>query len=276
MAENARSIVVVAFGVGALAGAVGAVALRSDQPGPAKTEATATVLPHREDESLMAANSRLVNALQECNRRIAQLQTRPVASAPVEAAAPSAAPAPTPAPVASAERRGPYSREDWEKFAQQGIVPYRIPCMNESAPAPAVEGAPENANAVREVYAGSNRRVLAHMAPLCASAVGNQAEKLGPSGCLKAIIDYARKDDPARLRATLVRVAEINSGKVAPSSPTTGVDPIEALLLGITAEAKALHADLAARLGPEEADRAANARGVCSERGFVTATGDAP
>jgi hypothetical protein len=225
----------------------------------------------------MAANTRLVSALHDCNRRLAQLETRPVNSADA-AAVPSAPPppppvAPAPAPAASVDRRGPYSREEWEKFAQQGIVPYRIPCMNEAANA-APEGLGENANAVREIYASSNRRLLAQMAPLCASAVGVAAERLGPSGCLRAVIDYARKDNTAKLRETLARVDEINSGKLAPPSPLTGIDTIEALLLGITAETKALQADLAARFGADEADRMLSARGVCSERGFVTATGD--
>jgi hypothetical protein len=262
-----------------IAGAVGTALLRSEPPAPATPEASSPP-PRREDDSLMAANTRLVSSLQDCNRRLVQVDARPPPSAcvcpsaaPAASAAPSAAPPPPPAPAASTDRRGPYSRDEWEKFAQQGIVPYRIPCVNEAtAPPPAALG--ENATAVREMYAASNRRVLAQMAPLCASAVGEAAERLGPSGCLKAIIDYARKDNADRLRQTLARVDEINSGKLAPPSPSTGVDTIEALLLGITAESKALHGDLSSRLGPEEADRVYNARGPCSERGFVTSTGE--
>jgi hypothetical protein len=276
MAERSRRHVAVAFGVGAIAGVVGAALVRSEPP-PAPTPEASTPPPRREDDSLMAANTRLVSSLQDCNRRLVQLDARPTASACVcpSAAPPASAAPPPPPPTASArtDRRGPYSREDWEKFAQQGIVPYRIPCANEAA-APLPEGLGENAYPVRELYAASNRRVLAQMAPLCASAVGEAAERLGPNGCLKAIIDYARKDNAERLRQTLVRVDEINSGKLAPPSPLTGVDTIEALLLGITAESKALHTDLSARLGPDEADRVYNARGPCSERGFVTSTGE--
>jgi hypothetical protein len=277
MAERSRRHVAVAFGVGVIAGVVGAIALRSEPP-PAPTPPEASSPPpRREDDSLMAANTRLVSSLQDCNRRLAQVDARPTPSACVcPSALPavaSAPPAPPPAPAASTDRHGPYSRDEWEKFAQQGIVPYRVPCANE-ATAPPPTGLGENATAVREMYAASNRRVLAQMAPLCANAVGEAAERLGPSGCLKAIIDYARKDNADRLRQTLVRVDEISSGKLAPPAPTTGVDTFEALLLGINSESKALHADLSSRLGPDEAARVYNAGGPCSDRGFVTSTGE--
>jgi hypothetical protein len=286
MIFHARSHFVLTLGVGVAAGVLGTLALRGERPRSSATPETSTASPaaRREDDSLMAANTRLVSSLQECNRRLAQIEARPPvqveAAAPASASAAPSASAPAPAPVASTDRRGPYSRDDWERFAQQGIVPYRIPCMNEAAPSatdreadrPAVPE--QHGEAVREMYASSNRRVLAHMAPLCASAVGEAAERLGPGGCLRAIIDYARRDNADRLRQTLVRVAEISSGKLAPPPPSAGTDPIEALLLGVTAEAKALHTDFAVRFGTDEADRMFNARGVCSERGFVTAATD--
>jgi hypothetical protein len=287
MAETARSHVVLAFGVGVLAGALSAVALRSDKKPAATTLETRDPSPPplREDDSLMAANSRLVSSLQDCNRHLAQIESRAAqaaeAATPAPAAPSASAPPPAPAVSARTDHNGPYSREEWEKFAQQGIVPYRLPCANEAAPPsqdresdrPAVPE--QNGQAVRDMYAASNRRVLAHMAPLCASAVGVAAERMGPAGCLRAIIDYARKDNPDRLRQTLSRVDEINSGRLAPPPPSQGLDPIEALLLGITSESKALHTDLSVRFGPDEGDRMFNARGLCSERGFVTATGDA-
>ena len=147
-------------------------------------------------------------------------------------------------------------------------MPYRIPCSTEPAPVP---GQPD---AAREAYANANKRVLGQMAPLCAVALGSAevAERVGPSACLRAVVDAARRESPEKLRQALVRVADVNSGKIPAPDPSKA-EPVEALLLGLTADAKTFHTDLVARVGADEAARIVNAKGVCSEWGLVTAEG---
>lgn len=98
---------------------------------------------------------------------------------------------------------------------------------------------------------------------------------MGPKACSDAILAGARRTDPDGTQKSLVRVAEINAGRpdVKPSQDGAAV---EQLLLSMTKEGKAFEAELAAKLGPEEAKRLAWAPEMCSDRTTVRAKDDEP
>jgi hypothetical protein len=70
------------------------------------------------------------------------------------------------------------------------------------------------------------------------------------------------------LVTTLTRVAESQAGKREASK---GGPPIEQLANALTNESKTFEKDLAAKLGPEEAKRLANAPELCSDRHMLRA-----
>ncbi len=239
---------------------------RPDAPVPAKSAAD-------DDDDVEAANANLVRSLAECNRRLGDLgqkRVEPLASAP--ASEPSQGP-----------RRGGRGREpqqvDWDRHAADGTVPYRIPCIRDTPFVPSTRQAdrlglaPQDVDVLKESYKSSNARMMAELVPLCAQVVGSKevAEKIGPQACMNAILDSARKQSPEKTKEALSRVAEVNGGKRPAPTSTQGVLPVEALMLAFTKEQKTFEADLAAKLGPEEARRLANARGLCSERGTARA-----
>lgn len=277
MQSTSWPLLVIGLVIGVASGAGGALALQPKKPPPPAPVCPEP--PHEEDEDeLVAANASLVRSLQQCNRKLSELGQRRVE--------------PTPAPSASAApregrgerrggRRGPPTREDWERYAEQGVVPYQIPCLRDTPYVPTERDlerlnlSPDDAETLKQAYAKSNERVLAQLRPLCGTALGSPevAERIGPEACMKAVLDGARRSDPEKMRQSLVNVAEVNAGK-RPAGDK--VDPTEALLLTLTAEREKFQADLAASLGPEDAQRIASARGLCSDRGFASADGRPP
>ena len=271
-------VVSIALGTGLLLGVGAGVWLRGAFLPQPKVEIAAPPADEGDDdEALLAANASLVSSLQECNRRLTDLGQKRVT-----------APAAVPTVTASGRTRGapPLRRattsEDWERYAKQGIVPYQLPCIRDTPFTPTPRQldrlglAPEDATVLREAYQKSNQRVLAQLKPLCAGVLGNDqlAERVGASACMSAIIDGARKENPEKMREALSRVGEVNAGKRAAPAPGQPTEPVEALLLAFTGEARAFEADLAALLGPDEAHRIASSRTLCSERGVVRAKFD--
>lgn len=136
--------------------------------------------------------------------------------------------------------------------------------------------APGDARIIRDGYYSSNTRVAEQIRPLCAKALGSPeaAERVGPKACLDAILAGARRTDPEGTQKSLVRVAEANAGKGEP--PPGASNGVEQLLFAMTKESKMFEADLAAKLGPEEAKRLAWAPEMCSDRTTVRAKDDEP
>jgi hypothetical protein len=282
MSEPIRGFLAVALASGVVLGAGTVIALDATvfKPAPRVVPEPVAAPPPvdpNDDDALEAANANLTASLAECNRRLREAGQKPL-------------PAPAAAPVASAgveegggrrrrgegRRTGPLTKEDWERHAEAGTVPYRIPCIRDTPYTPTDRDierlglAPDDAEAIRAAYEASNKRVTEQITPLCASVVGGAeiAQKIGPTACMKAIQDSSRRADPAKLKESLVAVAEVNAGKR--ESPTGDRPPAEKLMLALTGESKAFEADLAARLGPEDAARVANARGLCQERGVAS------
>jgi hypothetical protein len=113
--------------------------------------------------------------------------------------------------------------------------------------------------------------------PLCVKALGSAeaAERVGPKACSDAILAGAKRTDPEGTQKSLVRVAEANAGK-GDAKGGADANAVEQLLLAMTKESKTFEADLAAKLGPEEAKRLAWAPEMCSDRTTVRAKDDEP
>jgi hypothetical protein len=269
----------VAFAVGTLLGLGGGLAVSRDKPRPAAPKASVAVSYSEEDDDAMAANAALAISLKECNQQLSRLGQQRIN---VPAAAPSAAPS-------GSQGRRPAMRplpsaEDWARYAEAGVVPYRIPCLRATPFSPSAQQldrlglAPQDANAVKDAYAKSNERMAAQIRPLCAAVLGGSevADRVGPSACVKAITDAARRESPDKMREALVRVAEVNGGKRPAPAPGDKLAPVETLLLSMTTEGRTFEADLAARIGPEDARAIAESRGMCAENGFASASEGGP
>jgi hypothetical protein len=264
---------VVTFALGTLAGAAAAALVLPLKNPPPKTVPAPLECPEDDDDA-MSANASLASSLQECNRQLTRLGQQRVT-------APSVA-APVDSSRSGRDRRSatraPPSAEDWTRYAENGVVPYRIPCLRATPFSPSVQQldrlglAPQDADAVKEAYAKSNERMAAQVRPLCASVVGSEqaAEKIGASACVKAITDAARRESPEKMKEALTRVAEVNAGKRAAPGSGKKVEPLEALLVSLTAEARTFESDLASRIGPDEARLVAGSRGLCADSATVS------
>jgi hypothetical protein len=267
-----RTAVLLALGAGVLAGATGTLMVH---PRPVAPPSGASAEPIQtsdldDDESLAIANSNLVKSLQDCNRRLTAAGQKPVPPPPVAAA-------PTASIDFGSRQRRLLTAEGWAHLAEQGAVPFRIPCLREPPFAPSPEQldhlglAAGDGEWIREVYAKSNERVTAQVKPLCARVVGSeQAANLGAIECMDAVIDNAGQDDPQKMRQALVRVGEVQAGK-RPAPSGEALEPIEAMMLALARETSAFEADLTTRFGPEEALRIVASRNFCMERRTVQA-----
>jgi hypothetical protein len=175
------------------------------------------------------------------------------------------------------EGRGERTPADWERFAKEGIVPYSVPCIRDTPFTPSERQldrfglAPHDAAMLRDAYAKSNERMLAQLKPLCGRVLGNEQlpDRIGPQACISAIIDGSRKENADKMQQALTRVGEVNAGKRASPTPGAALEPVEALMLAMTTEAKTFESDLAANLGPEDAHRIATR--MCRDRGTARA-----
>ena len=168
-------------------------------------------------------------------------------------------------------------------MAQVGAVRVRVPCMRDKPWTPSARVldrlglAPSDAATIRDAYEHSNKRMADQIKPLCAKTLGSAeaADRVGPKACSDAILAGAKRTDPEGTQKSLVRVAELNAGK-ADAKPAADPNAVEQLLLAMTKESKAFEAELAGKLGPEEAKRLAWAPEMCSDRTSVRAKDDDP
>lgn len=263
-----------AVALGASVASAGWAALRPRTPAfaPVRSEPKPPLPP--DDDALARANQNLVRALQECDRKLAEVRDAPA----VSSASPVAEAPPEPRDGGRAGRRrerGEPSREDWERMAQLGVVRVRVPCVRDKPwepPQRVIDRlglSPADAGALKEAYERSNKRVLDAVRPLCAQALGSPdaVDRFGASVCMDAIANSARKTTPDQTREALTRVAEVQAGKrAAPGRGGETPAAIEQLALALSGESRAFEADLAQRLGPDEAKRLASAPELCSDR----------
>jgi hypothetical protein len=269
---------------GALAGLLVASAAWSLQKPATTAKADPSVAtPGGDDmETLRKANEKLVESLAEADRTIAELRAQqglpPVPPRPEERAA-------TNEDAGRRRRggRGEPTAEDWQKMADTGAVRVQVPCMRDKPWTPNARVldrlglAPGDANTIRDAYAASNKRMADQIKPLCVKALGSAeaADRVGPKACSDAILSGAKRTDPEGTQKSLVRVAELNAGK-SDAKPATDQNGVEQLLMAMTKESKTFEADLASKLGPEEAKRLAWAPEMCSDRTTVRAKDEDP
>lgn len=260
------------FGGGLVASGVWSVIPPKAPPAPAKPEPVVETT-HR-DVDLERANANLTASLQECDRRLTELGERPVT---VPSAAPSASAA---GEERRRGRRAEMTKEDWERMAENGVVPVRIPCIRDTPWEPSERVvdrlglAPSDVDALKEAYAASNKRMTEAIRPLCAQALGSPdaADKVGASQCIDVINNTARKSNADGTKAALARVAEVQAGKrEAPKPDDASTSAVEKLGLLLTNEQKTFENDLAQKLGPEDAKRLANDPMLCAERRMLRA-----
>ncbi|HVH40855.1 MAG TPA: hypothetical protein VM925_00885 [Labilithrix sp.] len=232
--------------------------------------ASATAEP-RDESPLVAANANLTASLHECDRRLAELGEHPVG---LPTPSPSAAAAPSDSGGRGRRRdRGPLSKDDWERMAESGVVPTRVPCIRDKPWAPnerVVERlglAPQDTEALKAAYEASNKRMTDQIRPLCSQILGSSeaADKVGASSCIEVINNAARKSNADATKAALSRVAEVQAGK-RETPKGNDLPPVEQLALLLTKESKTFEDDLAQRLGPEDAKRLASAPELCADR----------
>ncbi len=170
------------------------------------------------------------------------------------------------------------TKEDWERMAESGVVPVRIPCIRDKPWVPSERAAdrlglaPADIESLKAAYEASNKRMNDQIRPLCAQALGSPeaADKVGASQCIDVINNTARKSNADTTKSALARVAEVQAGKREAPKPGTG-DPVEQLGLLLTSEQRTFENDLSARLGPEEAKRLAASPELCSDRKMLRA-----
>lgn len=168
-------------------------------------------------------------------------------------------------------------------MAQLGVVRVRIPCIRDTPWKPNERTvdrlglAANDVKAIEEAYAASNKRVLDQIKPLCAKALGGAevAEKVGATACIDAIQNSAKRADPKAAKDALSHAAEVQAGK---RTAQAGGDtlPLEQLANVLAGESRAFEADLAKKLGPEEAKRIANDPGMCAERRTLRTSDEPP
>jgi hypothetical protein len=233
--------------------------------------------PAKDESALEKANASLTSSLHECDRRLAELGEHPVGlPSPV---ASEAAPADSGRRGERRRERGTMSKEDWEKMAENGVVPVRVPCIRDKPWVPTERAvnrlglAPSDTEAIKHAYEASNKRMNDQIRPLCTQVLGTAeaADRVGASGCIDAINNTARKGNADATKAALSRVAEVQAGKREAPKPSGDMPPVEQLGLILTKESKTFEDDLSQKLGPEEARRLANAPEMCTDRKMLRA-----
>ncbi|MDB5218832.1 MAG: hypothetical protein JWO86_6759 [Myxococcaceae bacterium] len=271
--------------VGTLAGLLVASAAWSLQkPAAPRAKADPSAMDGGDDvESLRSANANLVESLQRADQTIASLREQLAAAPAPSGVKPATPPDDRDGGRGGRRARGEPTAEDWERMAQTGTVRVRVPCLRDKPWTPNQRAmdrlglAPGDANVIRDAYAASNKRMADQIKPLCVKALGSAeaADRVGPKACSDAILAGAKRTDPEGTQKSLVRVAQINAGNTEATPAADGAG-VQQLLLAMTKETKTFEADLAAKLGPEEAKRLAWAPEMCTDRTTVRAKEDDP
>lgn len=163
------------------------------------------------------------------------------------------------------------SQDDWKEMAKQGQVRARIPCKGPSGWA-YTDGnlkklglPPQDGPVIGKAMEASVKRVWSVLRPLCADAIGGAdlADRLGPSTCQTLVLDMTRQKDQDAADEAMRQVAEIRAGERPMPGPNDAAHPLLRLLLALTGETKAVEAELAQSLGPDDAHRVVYAETGC-------------
>lgn len=182
---------------------------------------------------------------------------------------------------APARHRYDLTADDWKELAKTGTVKFRLPCERQGfRMRPALLDRlglmPDDASVIERAYADSRDRVWRVLGPLCVTALGRDdlAELLGREGCTTAVLQAERRRDKAGSDAAMRQVGEIRAGLRPLPAPGEPLHPVLEMFLALTGEPARFEAELAERLGPEDAKRIAFSDEMCHER--LTLDGPTP
>ena len=161
------------------------------------------------------------------------------------------------------------SKDDWAKLAEKAQLKYRLPCTRFPGWKPSAEALqsvgldPGDANLLADVTARSEERLAAVLKPMCAQSLGSAAvadriwrnRRVGKVTCTTLALEDAMEQDPAGTIEAMRRVGEIRAGLRPAPVDASALSRIEQMFLALTGETAAYEADLASKLGPDEARR---------------------
>lgn len=220
-----------------------------------------------EEEAWRAANANLAGNVRALQQRIERNEAektelqKELRDAKAKLAAGSSDGAPT-------KNEFDLSQDDWKALAKTGTIKARYPCrtdpeMHITATQMATLGlSPQDAAVVERAILNEQDRLASIIQPACAKVLGNKelAVRLGTQVCTE-VVSESVKDQQRDIQL----VADIRAGNVA-MPPLYTLDPLASMLYAQTGSMKAIEAELAQTLGPDEAKRLAFAEelGACS------------
>jgi hypothetical protein len=171
-------------------------------------------------------------------------------------------------------RRDP-SQSDWKQLASTGTIRYVLPCASFNPTSEVLDRlglAQADVPVIRSAFAAAREAAWAQIRPLCATALGGPAERVGLDSCAQVILDAERKTSPAGADSAMRAVGAIKAGLADPSTIPAN-DPVGAAFLVFTGIAKDAESQLASVLGPDDARAAVFGDGSCSRISEFTISG---
>jgi hypothetical protein len=223
----------------------------------------------------MVANANLTESLHQCSESLASLiGDKARLEQQLDDERTSEADASRSARARRMARRDP-SQIDWKQLASTGTIRYVLPCASFN-PTPEVLDrlglAQSDVPAVRSAFAAAREAAWAQIRPLCATALGGPADRVGLDSCAQVILDAERKTSPADADSAMRAVGAIKAGLADPSTIAAN-DPVGAAFLVFTGIAKDAESQLASVLGPDDARAAVFGDGSCSRISEFTISG---
>ncbi len=161
------------------------------------------------------------------------------------------------------------SKDDWREMREKGQVKYQVPCDRKgwkpsSSDLAKLALAPEDGEAIAQVYSRSKDRLWSTIGPLCTKAIGSAsaAEILGSDACTHLILNQENRQSASD---AFDLVARIRAGEVAEPNgkERERLNPLAQTFLALTGEGKAFERDLADKFGADEAHRLAFDKNLC-------------
>src|SRR5580658_7440500 len=223
----------------------------------------------------MVANANLAESLHQCSESLAALMgDKARLEQQLEGERTSEADASRTARARRMARRDP-SQSDWKQLASAGTIRYVLPCASFN-PTPEVLDrlglGQTDVPAIRSAFAAAREAAWAQIGPLCATALGGPADRVGLDSCAQVILDAERKTSPADADNAMRAVGAVKAGLADPSTLPAN-DPVGAAFLVFTGIAKDAESQLASVLGPDDARAAVFGDGSCSRMSEFTTSG---
>ncbi len=217
------------------------------------------------DEPLLAANASLADTVKVYKTRLEVIEDekkkleKDLAAAQVKLASAEGG------TLAAGPKKSEFdlSEDEWKQLAKDGRVKARYPCALQ----PGDYGPkaldklglrPDDGKTISAAFGASQKRRWAVIRPLCSQALGGSADvpdKVGEGACIAIIQTMASQKDRGAAEEAVRLAAEARAGLVPMPAPDAPINPVERLMLTLSGESKAVEADLAKSLGPDDANR---------------------